>query len=522
MTSQRHWKRSQRPTKPRLDLLKKVSAIFERLQASESAYHFSTEQGIAQAEGSIRTMLRLADVLLDLGDKEAALGKVNAAETLARESQKQRSNDQRSALLLAEVLIAKGEILKDEVDPGPATSCVNDALGSLKFLDPQKIKPDQRKVDVLLCRATALKGNLMADSASFDEVERILKCAVEYGERIYGQCPDDAEVVDAYASALQGLALHYDNAYREYLAQEPIQRSLAVRRMAVDKSPRDSRLRLQLEAATAAWGEVAIRTLGDSDESLRRRLDQSIDNLRKRCEDDPDSFDVRLQLVKALNSYGVYDLYHHDAKSAISLFEEAFHVGVALHAQRTKDPNLDQSLFNIGFCLSHCYSEVGNPAAAKKINDEQLEPLARALEQHSRDEVKSWERWGRVLSARLEVAVTTRDWDQARLFASQALDVWQKCFERRPDPSRRQLFAAALVNLGECYGFEGRFNEACQYIVPGFRILREMVDSGGEGEHSELASMLSEAEDALRYFLSMRSASAEKKYIPFLTTEISP
>jgi serine/threonine protein kinase len=510
------------PTKPRLDLLKKVSAIFERLQASESAYHFSTGQGTAQAEGSIRTMLRLADVLLDLGDKEAALGKVNAAETLARESQKQRSNDQRSALLLAEVLIAKGEILKDEVDPGPATSCVNEALGSLKFLDPQKIKLDQRKVDVLLCRATALKGNLMADSVSFDEVERILRCAVEYGERIYSQCPNDAEVVDAYASALQDLGSHYNHAYREYLAEEPIQRSLAIRRMAVDKSPRDSRLRLQLEAATAALSEVAILTLGNNDGSLRQSLDQSVDNLRKRCEDDPDNFDVRLRLVKALDSYGSYDMYHYDAKSAISLFEEAFQVGMALHTQRTKDPNLDERLFDIGYCLSHCYSEVGDSAAAKKIDDEQLEPLAQTLERNSHDEIRSWERRGRVLSARLEVALTTRDWDQARLFASEVLDVWQKCFERRPDPFRRQLFAAALVNLGECYGFAGRFDEACQYIVPGFRILREMVDTGGEGEHSQLASMLSEAEDALQYFRSMASASAEKRYIPFLTTEISP
>jgi tRNA A-37 threonylcarbamoyl transferase component Bud32/tetratricopeptide (TPR) repeat protein len=510
------------PAKSRLELLKKVSAIFDRLQAREPAGRFATEQEIAQVEGSIRTMLRLAAVLLDLGDRGEALAKVSEAETLARELQNAGASRERGGLLLAEVLIAKGQILRDDANR-EAANCTNEALQNLQVLDAQKEKTNREKLELLLCRATTLKGDLLTGSTSDYEAERLLKRAVSHGEAIYARHPDDTEVVDAYATALQDLGSYYDFDYKEDLAREPIERSLAIRRMAVDKSPRDARLRSQLEAATAAWSDVASRANGkDRDGSIRRSLDQSIGDLRKRCEDDPDNFDAGYRLMRALHSSGTYETYNYNPKAAISLFEEERRIGTALSARRAKDPRLDRDLFETGVALSHCYSEVGNPDAARQIDVGELEPLAKSLEADSKDEIENWERRGRVSSARLEVAVATRDWPEARVYAAQALDAWQKCFEKKPDPFRRQLFGAGLANLGECYGFEGSYDEACQYLGSGLLILRDMLESGGQGEHSRLASIVSEAEDALRLFRSMRPASPSVSYIPFLTTEIDP
>jgi tetratricopeptide (TPR) repeat protein len=226
--------------------------------------------------------------------------------------------------------------------------------------------------------------------------------------------------------------------------------------------------------------------------------------------------------MRALYSSGIYETYNYNPKAAISLFEEERRIGTALSARRAKDPRLNRDLFENGFALSHCYSEVGNPDAARQIDVGELEPLAKRLEADSKDEIENWERRGRVCSARLEVAVATRDWPEARVYAAQALDAWQKCFEKKPDPFRRQLFGAGLANLGECYGFEGSYDEACQYLGSGLLILRDMLESGGQGEHSRLASIVSEAEDALRLFQSMRPASPSARYIPFLTTEIDP
>jgi serine/threonine protein kinase/tetratricopeptide (TPR) repeat protein len=510
------------PAKSRLELLKKVSAIFDRLQTTERAGRFATEQEIAQAEGSIRTMLRLAAVLLDLGDRGEALAKVSGAETLARELQNAGASRDRGGLLLAEVLIAKGQILRDGAKR-KAVNCTNEALENLQVLDALQEKTNREKLDLLLCRATALKGDLLRGLASDDEVERLLKRAVAHGEAIYARHPDDADVVDAYATALQNLGSYYDFGYKEDLAREPIERSLAIRRTAVDKSPRDARLRSHLEAATAAWSDVASRANDKGrDGSIRQSLDQSISDLRKSCEDDPDNFDAGYRLMRALYSSGIYEMYNYNPKASISLFEEERRIGTALSARRAQDSRLDRDLFENGIALSHCYSEVGNPDAAKQIDEGELEPLAERLEADSEDEIENWERHGRVYSARLEVAVATRDWPQARVYAEHALNAWQKCFEKKPDPFRRQLFGAGLANLGECYGFEGSYDEACQYLGSGLLILRDMVESGGQREHSRLASIVSEAEDALRLFQSMRAASPSVRYIPFVTTEIDP
>jgi tetratricopeptide (TPR) repeat protein len=236
---------------------------------------FATEQGIAEAQGSIHATLRIADTLVDLGDRNAAMGRIRSAEELALELQKKRARDERGNLLLAEVLIAKGQLLKDESNIEEAEIDADVALRNLRVLDSQKDQAFGKTIEIMLCRALTLQGSLLFDTTSFDEAERVLKQAIEDGERIYRQSPDDADAVDAYASALQGLGWLYNRAYREDLVREPIERSLSVRRLAVEKSARNARLRLQLDSASAIWNHAIVRR-SDGDGRIRESFDQSI------------------------------------------------------------------------------------------------------------------------------------------------------------------------------------------------------------------------------------------------------
>jgi tetratricopeptide (TPR) repeat protein len=333
------------PTKPRLELLKKVAGVFDQLEETRDLRdRFATEQGIAEAQGSIHATLRIADTLVDLGDRNAAMGRIRSAEELALELQKKRARDERGNLLLAEVLIAKGQLLKDESNIEEAEIDADVALRNLRVLDSQKDQAFGKTIEIMLCRALTLQGSLLFDTTSFDEAERVLKQAIEDGERIYRQSPDDADAVDAYASALQGLGWLYNRAYREDLVREPIERSLSVRRLAVEKSARNARLRLQLDSASAIWNHAIVRR-SDGDGRIRESFDQSIEKLRKRSGEDPDNFDLRVRLMTALFSYGTYVMYYSDAQSAIPLFSETLRLGIALHNQRKNDRSLDDALF---------------------------------------------------------------------------------------------------------------------------------------------------------------------------------
>jgi len=129
----------------------------------------------------------------------------------------------------------------------------------------------------------------------------------------------------------------------------------------------------------------------------------------------------------------------------------------------------------------------------------------------------------RVFSAKLEVAVASRDWVEAQRCATQAVEVWREGFRKRPDAHHKQLLAAGLPNLGECSGYAGGYEEACQYLGLGLRTLYELVEREGHvlgPEH--LMIMVEEGEDALRFFQSMRAEQLHPKYVPFVTTEIDP
>ncbi len=507
------------PTKERAELLKKVAAVFDQLEGTNKPGLSATaDQRVAQAQGSIRTALRLAGTLVDLGDRDGAMEEISSAEMLVRELRKERVAEEQINLLAAEVLVTKGEFENGESKSQEPERDVEEALNYLRKTGSLGHESQGWKRNILLCRAFTLRGDFRFHAPKA-EAEKFYQEAVAIGEKAYRQNSEDPELIDAYATALQSLGIFYRYAYRWDLIKEPIERALTIRRTAAERSPMNARLRLQLDRATAAWADEFNAAGSHSDVESNR--DRAATILRNQCKQDPDNVTLQKHLIGALTNAAQFAAFRHHFKSAIPSLSEAVDIGRRLRSRGVGDQELGETLFRNVCWLIWCTSLSGDPASAIRLDKELLEPLESELEASCHDQLENSDRRGYKYTAKAFAAVSVRKWDEAQVFAKQVLVYWDGSSDKTLEQSKQELFAIALGNLGEFIGCGGDYSAACVYLVSSVGILRNLASGDGYAQRQgNIEANVADAEDALRYFQARLAETSERTYIPFLTTEI--
>jgi serine/threonine protein kinase len=483
------------PIERRLELLNRVAAVFDRIDATNRTDVDPTLSAV-QLRAEVQTQLILARALEELGDIDKATRRADTAVFQARKLQVRATSDPNDQLILAEAQLQKVHIYINDGRIEAALQILEQTLDRLEEIDRvNNLRADSRtKQEVLTCRGLALRAQVGAFIKPDDGL-RLLKKAVEYGERAYRTQPFDSEVLDSYAHSLERLGALYFDAGRIDDFGESIRKSLDLRRKAAAQSPGNNDLRNRSETAIAHWaGLLALANpqIAFPEESLAK--------LRRLYAADPNNASLLALLINALGNYGLVLASRNEYEEAKKLMREAVTVAWRPSEQKKQGFYINYNLEFVVFGLFHCCCMTGDFEEARKVNQELLAPLTADLD--SVDPDQSNKRFRGALSCILqaELAVGDSKWKEAERMYSAALRYLEENIETRDYPFEKECYGDSLARLGIVLSQDGEIESGCRYIESGLQVMYPLRDSGRCIPRSTILRDISNAEEALGRF----------------------
>jgi tetratricopeptide (TPR) repeat protein len=507
------------PTQRRLDLLSRVAAVFDRLDATNNdGFAKIIDLDGTEGQAAIRTSLGLSRTLLDLGNFKAAMHRAEEAESKARKLETDQPANLNVRLLLAETLIVKSQVQRAASYPGSASS-LDQAIVRLQTIDRIKEldRVVRKRVDTLLCEGYGCQARLLEESTNDDQIQEILGKAVQFGQGAYVVDPFDPDVVNAYANAFEALGSYYTVIGRDDVAVVAVQQGISIRRKAVAQSPGDSRLQFCADRMAASWASIsdAIR----SDDNQEVTSVNSTVLLRKMCLEDPENADLQADLADDLANHGAVLYDRHEFKQAIEaigFYSESIEILKKLRKEGKASKRVNENFARCASYLSIADSWVGEFADAESVNSTILEPLARELDSRDPNDIENNFRLRMIFKARAEVAAGLHDWKSAQSHALKEISFSKQNVTTRGRDIDKFFYAESLVDLGKWVGCCGDDADACQYILSGIDIMQEVRQTGEfQVMVDAIPNELALIEDDLRYFQSKLEAPEPSGIIPF-------
>jgi tetratricopeptide (TPR) repeat protein len=434
-----------------------------------------------------------------MGDPQAAIHRVEMAESRSARLLALDGSDPENQLLLANALLEKARTQFKAGDATAAGVALRQALNRLTLLEKLNL-PDGLKtsLEVALCESLVQKVTMRDTLVEREQTARTLTEAIAHGESAYRAQPSDPAVVDCYAKALEKLGSFYFDSGSLELFQAPVKKALTIRQDAAAEDPNNMVLQRGLERAIGNWGcpLTYFDPLGENEELAAR----SIFALRKLHAADPNNIDLAEEFMAQLRNYGNYLANHFRWQDSAKTFEETITLGKTLAQQKKKSYSAAYHIGEAGVNLVFCYLKLNELDAARRIDAEVLPPLMRELESRKSDSPDD-----RLLEAAFEfthgeVIARSGETKLGRETFLHGLNLIEENLGVRDYPGEKALYGGALTRFGNILAGNGQVNLGVDYIQRGLQVMYHLRDANLTVDRGLVSSDISEAEANLRLY----------------------
>jgi serine/threonine protein kinase len=485
------------PIERRLRTLQEAVGIFDRIDSTDRE-GLDPGQRPIQLRAEIRTDVTLARALEDLGDPKAAIHRAEMAEARAKKLLAESSNAE-NQLLMANALLEKSRAYSKAGAVEMTKRVLEQALDRLRALDRLTLADTLlTSLRVMRCEALVLKVGTSDALADPQSAKRLLTEAITEGESAYDAQPLDPNVVDSYAHSLESLGVFYFNCGDPRLFQEPIKKALTIRRDAAAKARDNVALQKGSERALARWG--CLLSYGAPSDNNKELPDQAVAILRRQNAADPNNIDIIQDLIGSLGNYGTLLTDRRQYQDAIRVLTETIDIGERLISENKATTSIKDHVMDAAFNLFHCYMELDDFEAAKKINSALLVPLAQQLASGNLDTADNRFHESIFCYAQAEVAVWSGDSKSARELFFRAVALLEEDLRIRKFPGEEAFYGGVVARVGEALIKMGERELGRDYLQRGLQTLYSLRASNQILLRGDLSADIARAEENLRRY----------------------
>jgi tetratricopeptide (TPR) repeat protein len=484
------------PVERRLEMLDQAVRLFDRIDSTSRG---GSDPGRAevQVRAEIKTELKLARALQELGDPQTAIGRAKMAESRAEKLLKLDAYHPENQQVLADALFEKSRARFKMGGALKVTPELDQAIGLLRPLSELKLPDDLHvSIEAVLCDSLVLKAGTGDRLVQPELVTSLLSEATKHGENAYEAESANPNAVDSYASSMENLGAFYFDRGDAELFRVQVEKALALRRDAAEKAPSDIALQRAYDRALGRWG-CCLAYVNPSDEN-RDLPAKSVAVLRGLLAVDPNNVQIEQDFVQALETYGTVLQDRYQYQDAIKLLREAVDIAGRVIEERKATRLIKDYFRDAALNLAHCYLKVGDLEAAKKINSELILPLA---QEHSGAQADSADyRFFESYSCYLQGEIDSRSAEPkiAHERFLRALSLLQENLRVRTFSGDQACYGCLLTKVGQALANLGENESARQYIERGLQVMYSLRGSQETLLRGELSADISEAEDQLR------------------------